>query len=177
MMDRFVLPLAALLHALPFAVAAPMPAAAQCRLCEERSVHVDQRKAGEERIGLQVETILDFDSIVLTGEGFGSATLGANGTRMAEGNVAILSSRAMVGQVVIRGEADRLVTVRLPERIELFSTDGDRLILDSIDHDLPRIPRLDAEGMLRFQFGGRLLVEGDAEGDYRGEVPIIAEYL
>jgi hypothetical protein len=177
MMDRIGPLAAALLMAVPFAVSAPLPAAAQCRLCEERSVHVDQKPEDERPIRLQVETMLDFDSIVLVGHGAGSATLGANGARLAEGNVAILSSRAMVGQVVIRGQADRLVSVRLPERIELHSPDGHRLILDSIDHDLPRVPRLDANGVLRFQFGGRLLIEGDAEGDYRGEVPITADYL
>ena len=38
------------------------------------------------------------------------------------------------------------------------------------------MPRLDSAGNLTFRFGGRLHVSGDAEGDYRGDLPITAEY-
>jgi hypothetical protein len=31
--------------------------------------------------------------------------------------------------------------------------------------------------MLTFRFGGRIRISGDAEGDYRGNLPIAAEYL
>jgi hypothetical protein len=36
--------------------------------------------------------------------------------------------------------------------------------------------RLDSAGSLSFRFGGRLTISGDAEGDYRGDVPITVEY-
>ena len=39
-----------------------------------------------------------------------------------------------------------------------------------------RIPQLDAAGNLTFRFGGRLRVSGDADGDYRGDLPITVEY-
>jgi hypothetical protein len=42
---------------------------------------------------------------------------------------------------------------------------------------LPVTPQLDSSGNLAFRFGGRLSVAGDAEGDYRGDVPITVEYL
>jgi len=30
---------------------------------------------------------------------------------------------------------------------------------------------------LSFRFGGRVRISGDAEGDYRGDLPVTAEYL
>ena len=43
--------------------------------------------------------------------------------------------------------------------------------------DLPAAPRLDSAGSLSFRFGGRLVVNGDADGQYRGDLPITVEYL
>ena len=43
--------------------------------------------------------------------------------------------------------------------------------------DLPAQPRLDSQGLLTFRFGGELHVQGDASGDYRGDVPINVDYL
>jgi hypothetical protein len=65
----------------------------------------------------------------------------------------------------------------LPRRIELFSIGGSRIIIDEIETDLPSLPRLDSMGNLTFRFGGRLQVNGEAEGDFRGDLPITAEYL
>lgn len=176
-MGRIALLLLALLAALPVGFVAPSQAAAQCRLCETPDIHVDRAEQAQRNVGLSIETTLDFDRIVLVGDGYGSATLGPDGERHTEGIVAALSGRAMVGTVVIRGEAGRYVSVHIPADVELFSTDGARLRLEAITSDLPDSPRINADGELRFSFGGRLLIEGDAEGDYRGEIPIIAEYL
>jgi hypothetical protein len=38
------------------------------------------------------------------------------------------------------------------------------------------MPRLDSSGTLTFRFGGRIRITGDADGDYRGDLPISAEY-
>lgn len=176
-MGRIALLLIALIAALPTAFVMPATAAAQCRLCEDVETHVDPADAQIRTVGLSIETTLDFDRIVLVGEGSGSATLGPDGQRMTEGVVAALSGRAMVGQVTIRGEAGRYVAIQIPHEIELYSTDGRRLRLEAIVSDLADSPRIDDDGELHFSFGGRLMIEGDAEGDYRGEIPIIAEYL
>ena len=50
-------------------------------------------------------------------------------------------------------------------------------MFDDVVSDLPPLPRLDSAGNLTFRFGGRLRVTGDAEGEYRGDLPITAEYL
>lgn len=150
------------------------PAAAQCRLCDTPELIVDPADKAEERVELSVETVLDFDQLVVLGDG--SATLGASGTRMTDGGIAALSARAMVGEVVIRGEAGRRISINLPDRIELHNIEGGRIRLESIEHDLPSQPELDGNGELRFRFGGRLEITGAAEGDYRGDVPILAEY-
>jgi hypothetical protein len=83
----------------------------------------------------------------------------------------------MVGSAIIRGEAGRAVRVELPQRVELFSMSGGRITFDRIVSDLPALPRLDSAGQLNFRFGGRVRIEGDSEGDYRGDLPITVEYL
>jgi hypothetical protein len=83
----------------------------------------------------------------------------------------------MVATVVVRGQPNRAVRVELPTRIELFSLSGSRIAFDQVESDLPSAPRLDSAGNLRFRFGGRLRVTGDAEGDYRGDLPVTVEYL
>jgi len=36
---------------------------------------------------------------------------------------------------------------------------------------------LDGAGNLSFRFGGRLRINGDADGGYRGDVPITVDYM
>ena len=65
----------------------------------------------------------------------------------------------------------------MPSRIVLHSLSGGEVTFDDVASDLPSLPKLDAAGNLTFRFGGRLRIVGDAEGDYRGDLPITAEYL
>jgi hypothetical protein len=88
-----------------------------------------------------------------------------------------MTGRAMNGEVVIMGEPGRQVRVELPTRIDLFGFAGGALAITRITSDLPILPRLDGEGRLRVRFGGELFVRGDAEGEYRGDVPITVDYL
>ena len=154
----------------------PVPAAAQCRLCD---TPVTSRNAEEDKapISLDIETRLDFDRLILLGQGEGTATLLPNGTRSVSGAISDMSGRAMVGSAVVRGEPGRNVRVDLPKRIELYSLSGGRISLDDVVSDLTISPRLDGSGTLNFRFGGRLRISGDAEGEYRGDVPITVEYL
>ena len=50
------------------------------------------------------------------------------------------------------------------------------ILVDDIASDLPSLPRLDAAGNLSFRFGGRVTIRGDADGQYRGDLPITVEY-
>jgi hypothetical protein len=87
-----------------------------------------------------------------------------------------IGPRAMVGAVQVHGEANRAVRVELPHRIELYAIGGGRITLDDIAIDLSPSPHLDAAGNLNFRFGGRIVVTGDADGPYRGDLPITVEY-
>jgi hypothetical protein len=162
--------------AVALAVAAAAPARSQCRLCETPTTEAEApTETGE--IDLSVETRLDFDRIVLNGAGYGSATILPTGERSASGSVEAISGRAMVGAVLVRGEADRAVRVELPSRIELHTINGASIWIEDIVSDLPAAPKLDSAGNLSFRFGGKLTVSGDSDGDYRGDLPITVEYL
>ncbi len=152
------------------------PAAAQCRLCETPTTRPDERP-GEGPVSLAIETSLDFDRLIILGVGEGSATLLPNGSRSVSGVIGSISGRAMVGSAVINGEPGRAVRIDLPYRIELHSISGGRIVIEDIISDLPTSARLDSGGTLNFRFGGRLRISGDAEGEYRGDVPITVEYL
>jgi hypothetical protein len=158
------------------AIAAASPAHAQCRLCSEPTTARPTDAAGG-AISLEIEASLDFDRLILLQPGLGSATLRPDGSTSVSGTIAAMSGRAMVGQAVVRGEPGRLVRVDLPPRIDLYSLSGARIGIDDLTSDLPAVTRLDSAGRLSFRFGGRLEITGDAEGDYRGDVPITVEYL
>jgi len=157
------------------AVAGSSPARGQCRLCDKPTTAVSQSADGD-AIELEIETSLDFGRLVLSGSGQGAAVIRADGSTAAEGALAEVSARAMVGTAVIRGTAGRAVRVELPRRIDLYSVNGGRITVDDLVSDLPSLPRLDSAGNLSFRFGGRVTVSGDSEGDYRGEMPITVEY-
>ena len=164
------------LLSLVLAAAFPVPAAAQCRLCDAPTTsRVEETGKGDVR--LEVETSLNFDRLILLGQGEGSAVLRPDGSTASGGTVAEISPRAMVGTVNVHGEAGRTIRIDLPRRIVLHSLSGGEVTFDDVTSDLSAMPRLDAGGNLTFRFGGRLRVSGDAEGDYRGDLPITAEYL
>ena len=125
---------------------------------------------------IEVQTSLNFDRLILTEQGGGSVRLAPDGSRAAKGGVASAGSRTMVGSVVLRGEPHRTIRVDLPSQIELWGFSGGHIAITRIETDLPTAPRLDANGRLAFRFGGEVHVDGNAEGDYRGDVPITVEY-
>jgi hypothetical protein len=150
---------------------------AQCRLCEQPSTAVEATAGGDDDLQLQIETNLNFDRLILLGSGMGAITLRPNGSSGVEGIVAAMGPRAMVGTVSVHGDPNRAVRIELPRRIELRSLNGGQMTLDDVASDAPAAPRLDPAGNLSFRFGGRLLVSGDVDGQYRGELPITVEYL
>jgi hypothetical protein len=153
-----------------------VPAAAQCRLCPEGQT-LTQEPERKLPMKLELETSLDFDKLILTGPAGGVAQLGPDGSRRTSGAVEALSPRAMIGEMVIRGEPGRSIRVSMPERIALFGPTGGSLTIQRLASDLPPSPRLDENGRLRVRFGGELHVAGDAEGDYRGDIAITVDYL
>ena len=152
------------------------PAAAQCRLCDTPTTVRDEAASGQD-IRLEIETSLNFDRLILFGAGVGTALMRADGSTSAQGTVSDIGPRAMVGRAVVRGQPGRAVRVELPRRILLHSVNGGEITFDEVVSDLPSVPRLDETGTLSFRFGGRLTVTGDADGEYRGDLPITVEYL
>jgi hypothetical protein len=152
------------------------PAVAQCRLCGQPSTQRQGESSGDD-VQLRLETSLSFERLILSGPGMGAVTIRPDGSSGAEGAIANIGPRAMVGTVLVHGDAGRGVRVQLPRRIELYSLSGGRITLDDVVTDLPQTPRLDAAGNLTFRFGGRLILSGDADGQYRGDLSITVEYL
>jgi hypothetical protein len=151
------------------------PATAQCRLCDApTTVRDDPTQTGGVRI--EIESSLNFDRLIMYGAGQGSAVIRPDGSTVAEGAVTGVSPRAMVGTAVVHGESGRAIRVDLPRRIELYSLAGGRITVEDVQSDLPSVPRLDSSGSLTFKFGGRVRLTGDADGEYRGDLPITVEY-
>jgi len=157
------------------ALAAASPAAPQCRLCTTPTTALENPVA-KGRVSVDVETDLSFDRLILFGTGEGTATIRPDGSRSAQGSVANIGPRAMIGTAVLRGEPGRAVRVDLPRRVQLYSLSGGEIAFDEVTSDLPALPRLDSNGTLTFRFGGRIHISGDADGDYRGDLPISADY-
>ena len=177
MLGRFpVLNCLALIGALvPAAPASPHDVDAPCRLCgQNENKGQDKPKTP---VSLDVETGLDFGRLILGSPGMGRAELGPDGARIVTGSVASMGARAVVGEVVIRGEPGRPLRIMLPDSIELYGLEGGSIQLESIRSDLPSLPRLDANGTLRFRFGGAVRIVGDPDGEFRGSIPLDVEYL
>jgi hypothetical protein len=159
------------------ALAVPGTASAQCRLCQQPTTEASSASAAEP-VRIEVQTRLDFDQLVVMDSSVpGTARLLPDGTASTSGAVGALSGRAMVGSVLVRGEPGRVVRIGLPGVIRLYGLSGSSIRLDSLVTDLPAEARLDAQGLLQFRFGGALHVEGNADGEYRGDVPITVDYL
>ena len=168
-----LIPLAAALGAL---LAAPRPASAQCRLCED-PVTVAPEAEDERALEISIHADLDFDRLLLASIGNGRARLAPDGTRLASGAIASIGGRAVVARVAVRGMPGRPVSIDLPKRVELHGIKGGRLTIEQLISDLPDEPKLDSNGELTFRIGGELSLDGDADGEYRGSVPIAVDYL
>ncbi|WP_265569556.1 DUF4402 domain-containing protein [Sphingomicrobium nitratireducens] len=177
MTKGWLAPIGATLVAILASVALPAAGNAQCRLCSSPVTTPNQSESEQQLVELQVESQLDFAQLIVLDSGEGSATLAADGERRVSGSVTAISSRAMLGSVTIHGEPGRRVSIDMPARIELHSVDGRRIVLEDISADFSDFPALGGDGSFQFNFGGRLIVEGGLEGDFRGDIPISVEYL
>ena len=158
-------------------LAAPGPGVAQCRLCAAPTTAPEASAAGTKPIRLEVRTALDFDRLILLGPGGGQAILRPDGTRQSLGAIGGLSGRAVVAEVIIHGEPGRAIRVDLPKAIELYGLKGGSVRIDSLVSDLPDFPALDGTGELKVRIGGELRVSGEVDGDFRGDVPVMVDYL
>ncbi|HET9355306.1 MAG TPA: DUF4402 domain-containing protein [Sphingomicrobium sp.] len=168
-----LIPLAVALAAV---IGQPRPALAQCRLCDTPETAAPERE-DDRPLEIAIDADLDFDRLLLASNGSGRARLGPDGTRLASGAIASIGGRAMVARVTVRGMPGRPVSIDLPARVELLGLKGGRLVIEQLISDLGDQPKLDSNGELTFRIGGELTLDGEADGDYRGSVPIAVDYL
>ena len=149
------------------------PLAAQCRLCTPESVTPSRSESRP--LNIDVETVLDFSRAAGTGVGGSIAIDERTGMRRVAG-LADLGGMAIKGSVRLTGTPFARVRVSLPATVQLRAPDGSSAEAADLRTDLPPDPMLDASGELRFSFGGRLVVTGRAAGEFRGRIPIVADY-
>ncbi len=145
---------------------------AQCRLCATPNTSV---VSASRPLDIEIEAALDLGRAADTGRGGSIMLDGRSGVRQVAG-LADLGGFALQGRVRLTGEPFRHVRVSLPDSVRLQSPDGSTAEAVDLRTDLPPDPMLDATGTLSFAFGGRLVVQGRAAGDFRGRIPIVADY-
>ena len=148
-------------------------AAQTCQLCESVP---SAAKVPLRPLAVSIDATLDFSTAVHTNRGAGSITVDARtGRRQLIGLISI-GGPALVGTVTITGEPFARVVVDMPASILLNSNLGAVADVTQIRSDLPPHPMIGQDGRLVFTFGGRLTVRDEAAGDFRGRIPITADY-
>jgi hypothetical protein len=154
----------------------PVPAGAQCRLCATPPA-TSAPQPDSRPLSIEVDAVLDFSRVAQSARGGGSVAVDAqSGARTVSGGLVDLGGMALKGSVRVTGEPGRHIRVSMPSTIRLSAPDGG--IADVIDlrADLSSDPTIGPDGTLSFSFGGRLVVTGGAAGDFRGRIPITADY-
>ena len=155
---------------------AATPAAAQCLLCAQDKTAGVAARGTETPLRVEVETRLDMGRVAAGAMGGEVELDPASGARRVRGDVVDLGGFALTGVVTVRGEPDAAVRVILPASVDLEGGDGRTARVTGLVTDLSATPRLGPDGRLQFRFGGRLLIAGLDDGDYRGRIPVTVEY-
>jgi hypothetical protein len=131
----------------------------------------------ERPIQIEIVTELNFSRAAVTGANGAEMAIAADqSNRTSASGLVDLGGYAMAGQVRIYGEPGRAVRVDLPHNVKMHAASGGDIEISDLRSNLPPAPRLDAFGELRFAFGGRLKITGNASGAFRGRIPITVEY-
>ena len=96
------------------AVSRAKDALAPCRLCSDKPDQ-SSNAAPAAPLRLQVESRLDFDKVVIDGNGKAVLALSPDGIARVSGAAIVAGARAMPGTVLVRGEPGRAVQVDLPK--------------------------------------------------------------
>lgn len=141
-------------------------------------VNAAEREARAERpIHIEILADLNFSRAAVTNSSNAEMAIGAdNASRKSSSGLVDLGGFAMAGQVRVSGEPGRAVRVELPHLVKMHSGSGSSIEISDLRSNLPPAPRLDAQGELNFNFGGRLTLKGTASGAFRGRIPITVEY-
>lgn len=161
------------------ALLAPASASAQCLLCSSDSAPSASIVGGIlPELPLRVEILADLDfARIVAGSGGGSVTLDPRGgAGQRQGDVAPLGGYGFSGRVIVTGTPLRNVRISLPDSVTLTSSTGRTARVTAIQTGQSPVLRLNLLGRLEFNFGGRLELEGGADGDYRGRIPVTVSY-
>lgn len=158
---------------------APVQASAQCLLCSDSGTSsgaITTETVRELPLNVDITADLDFSRLV-SGQGGGSVTLDPQGgPSVARGNVAPIGGYGFSGRVIVIGTPGRSVRIDIPSDAVLTSSTGRSARVSGIVTGLPPVVRLGPDGRLEFGFGGRLELDGEADGDYRGRIPVTVSY-
>lgn len=163
---------------LPFlfcaAMLAPQPVGAQTFGADPFARESD----GKARpLHIEIRSSLDFSRATATGNNGGSIVIDPDsGARTVSGDVLDLGGSPFAGSAVVTGEPGRAIRIEMPRSIKLTSATGGAVEIVSLRTNLPPAPRLDIYGRLEFAFGGNLVLKGNVSGQFRGRIPITAEY-
>ncbi len=158
----------------------PASLAAQCRLCAspagDSTTSVTELKS-EKPLRIEITANLDFSRLALLNRAGGEVSIDpVSGHRRVSGAITDLGGMSLNGEGRLEGEPGRYVRVNLPESITLSAPNGSTAQVVKLETNLPAQAKLDREGRLKFTFGGKLQVTGNAGGQYRGRIAITAEY-
>ena len=154
-------------------MALPTVGHGQCRLCADPQAGVATPPTRP--LEIAIETALDFSRAAGT-RGGGSIVVDPQSGMRAVSGLGDVGGIAIRGIVRLTGEPYRHVRVSLPASVRLLASDGGAAEAVDLRTDLPTDPALDAQGNLSFSFGGRMIVAGDAAGEFRGRIPVTADY-
>jgi hypothetical protein len=137
------------------------------------------RESGDKTkpLNIEIRSSLDFSRATSTGASGGSIAIDPNsGARTVSGDILDLGGSPFAGSALVTGESGRSVRIEMPSTIRLSSATGGSVEIVNLRTNLSPAPRLDMYGRLEFSFGGDLLLKGNVSGQFRGRIPITAEY-
>ncbi len=128
-------------------------------------------------LNIEIRSSLDFSRATATGTSGGSIAIDPNsGARTVSGDIVDLGGSPFAGSALITGEPGRAIRLEMPSTIRLTSATGGSIEITNLRTNLSPAPRLDMYGRLEFAFGGDLILKGNVSGQFRGRIPITAEY-
>jgi Domain of unknown function (DUF4402) len=128
-------------------------------------------------LNVEIRTQLDFSRAATAGSGGGLIKVDPDsGAKQVDGELVDLGGSSLAGSAIVKGEPGRSIRVDMPLSIRMTGSSGGTIEVTNLRTNLPPNAKLDAFGQLEFSFGGDLRVSGNVTGNFRGRIPITAEY-